>query len=166
MANNSFKPKLLRSGNGVAKKACHAATCATQFGLTQALGSRGKFMDLLGEVLTRVKNGECTFKPADDSLTALRDFQGIVQALHAASEKKLIASLTVPPASKGRDTYGLTKVALVSGGLTYHGEQYLASPPAQSTSTRAWVMTHLTQIVVGVVSTIIAAILVMLWGIE
>ena len=38
MANNSFKPKLLRSGNGVAEKACHAVACATQFGLTQALG--------------------------------------------------------------------------------------------------------------------------------
>ena len=38
MANNSFKPKLLRSGNGVAEKACHAVPCATQFGLTQALG--------------------------------------------------------------------------------------------------------------------------------
>jgi hypothetical protein len=36
--NNSFKPKLLRSGNGVAEKACHAVACATQFGLTQALG--------------------------------------------------------------------------------------------------------------------------------
>ena len=42
MANNSFKPKLLRSGNGVAEKACHAATCATQFGLTQALGLNQK----------------------------------------------------------------------------------------------------------------------------
>ena len=36
--NNSFKPKLLRSGNGVAEKACHAVPCATQFGLTQVLG--------------------------------------------------------------------------------------------------------------------------------
>ena len=43
-ANNSFKPKLLRSGNGVAGKACHAATCTTQFGLTQALGGTGTFM--------------------------------------------------------------------------------------------------------------------------
>ena len=35
--NSSFKPKLLRSGNGVAKKACHAVACATQFGLTRVL---------------------------------------------------------------------------------------------------------------------------------
>ena len=35
--NNSFKPNLLRSGNGVAEKACHAVTCTTQVGLTQAL---------------------------------------------------------------------------------------------------------------------------------
>jgi hypothetical protein len=38
-SNNSFKPKLLRSGNGVAEEACHAVTCATQFGLTLVLGS-------------------------------------------------------------------------------------------------------------------------------
>jgi len=38
--NNSFKPKLLRSGNGVAEKACHAVACATQFGLTQVLACR------------------------------------------------------------------------------------------------------------------------------
>jgi hypothetical protein len=37
-ANNSFKPKLLRSGNGMAEKACHAVVYATQFGLTQVLG--------------------------------------------------------------------------------------------------------------------------------
>ncbi len=38
-ANNSFKPTLLRSGNYVAGKACHAFACATQVGLTQVLGS-------------------------------------------------------------------------------------------------------------------------------
>jgi len=37
-SNNSFKPNLLRSGNGVAGKACHAVACTTQVGLTQALG--------------------------------------------------------------------------------------------------------------------------------
>ena len=36
--NSSFKPKLLRSGNGVAKKACHAVACAAQFGLIRVLG--------------------------------------------------------------------------------------------------------------------------------
>ena len=41
--NNSFKPNLLRYGNGVAEEACHAVTCATQFGLTQALaGARSR----------------------------------------------------------------------------------------------------------------------------
>ncbi|WP_448674121.1 hypothetical protein [Pseudoxanthomonas mexicana] len=36
--NNSFKPNLLRYGNGVADKACHAIASTTQVGLTQALG--------------------------------------------------------------------------------------------------------------------------------
>ena len=43
-SNNSFKPKLLRSGNGVAEKTCHAVPCATQFGLTQALGAKGEII--------------------------------------------------------------------------------------------------------------------------
>ena len=42
LPNNSFKPKLLRYINGVAEKACHAVDCATQFGLTQALGLFGE----------------------------------------------------------------------------------------------------------------------------
>jgi len=36
--NNSFKPKPLRSGKGMADKACHAFASTTQFGLTQVLG--------------------------------------------------------------------------------------------------------------------------------
>jgi hypothetical protein len=38
--NRSFKPNPLRSGIGVAGKACHAASCAAQVGLTQALDKR------------------------------------------------------------------------------------------------------------------------------
>ena len=39
-SNNSFKPNLLRYGNGVADKACHAIASTTQVGLTQALGGK------------------------------------------------------------------------------------------------------------------------------
>jgi len=49
--NNSFKPKLLRSGNGVAEKACHAVACATQFGLTQVLGLLMEFIRSLLVIL-------------------------------------------------------------------------------------------------------------------
>lgn len=35
--NNSFKPNLLRYGNGVAEEACHAVACTAQVGLTRAL---------------------------------------------------------------------------------------------------------------------------------
>ena len=38
LPNNSFKPKPLRSGKGMAERACHAFACATQVGLTQVLG--------------------------------------------------------------------------------------------------------------------------------
>ena len=40
MPNNSFKPNLLRYGNGVAEEACHAVACTAQVGLTRALGPR------------------------------------------------------------------------------------------------------------------------------
>ena len=36
--NKSFKPNLLRYGNGVAEEACHAVACTAQVGLTQTLG--------------------------------------------------------------------------------------------------------------------------------
>ena len=41
--NNSFKPNLLRYTNNMAERACHIVGSATQVGLTQALGNRGKF---------------------------------------------------------------------------------------------------------------------------
>ena len=37
--NNSFKPNLLRYGNGVAEVACHAVACTAQVGLTRALNT-------------------------------------------------------------------------------------------------------------------------------
>ncbi len=50
--NNSFKPNLLRYGNGVAEKACHAVTSTTQVGLTQVLGLMIKFMAVLLTAIT------------------------------------------------------------------------------------------------------------------
>ena len=43
-ANNSFKPKPLRYGKGMAGKACHAFASTTRFGLTQVLGLMGDIM--------------------------------------------------------------------------------------------------------------------------
>ena len=42
--NNSFKPNLLRYGNGVAEETCHAVACTAQVGLTRALGLMGDIM--------------------------------------------------------------------------------------------------------------------------
>jgi len=46
-SNNSFKPKLLRSGNNMAGKACHVVASTTHFGLTQALDGMWKSMSEL-----------------------------------------------------------------------------------------------------------------------
>src|SRR5690606_16814658 len=39
-ANNSFKPKPLRSRKGIARKACHAFGSTSRFGLTAGVGRR------------------------------------------------------------------------------------------------------------------------------
>ena len=45
--NNSFKPNLLRYTNNMAGKACHVVGCATQVGLTQALGGTAESFSAL-----------------------------------------------------------------------------------------------------------------------
>ncbi|CAG4967948.1 hypothetical protein [Novilysobacter luteus] len=47
LPNSSFKPNPLRSTNDMAERACHAVGSATQVGLTQVLGNRGRLMQLL-----------------------------------------------------------------------------------------------------------------------
>ena len=48
--NNSFKPKPLRYGKGMAGKACHAFASTTPFGLTQALDHLVKSIDIQAEL--------------------------------------------------------------------------------------------------------------------
>ena len=62
--NNSFKPKPLRYGKGMAGKACHAFASTTRFGLTQALGAMSEVTVILksasptGVVLLFTQNGD------------------------------------------------------------------------------------------------------------
>ena len=45
--NNSFKPNLLRYGNGVAEEACHAVACTAQVGLTRALAGANSRLNVV-----------------------------------------------------------------------------------------------------------------------
>ena len=45
--NNSFKPTLLRYGNGVAEEACHAVASTAQVGLARALGCMGTLLAIV-----------------------------------------------------------------------------------------------------------------------
>ena len=45
--NNSFKPNLLRYGNGVAEEACHAVACTAQVGLTRALAGANSLLKVV-----------------------------------------------------------------------------------------------------------------------
>ena len=89
--NNSFKPKLLRSGNGVAEKACHAVTCATQFGLTQVLARMQKpsqpipaTVKVLAVLMTLVVSGLGVLAVATHYAPARSSRQGILPALQGA----------------------------------------------------------------------------------
>ena len=90
----------------------------------------------------------------------------LIQVLIEAERQELIAGLKVGPASKGRNTYGLVSVALVNGGLTYRGEEYLAAPPQKVSEVRAWIMAHLAQIVVSVIGSVVTAIIIKQYGFQ
>lgn len=57
LANNSFKPNLLRYTNNVAEKACHVIGSATQVGLTQAIARTLRLEPLQHVLLHAQRNG-------------------------------------------------------------------------------------------------------------
>lgn len=81
-------------------------------------------MDAIATMLQRIKTGERSFAPENDSLEALEAFQTQVQLLREAENLELVDGLKISPPSKGRDTYGMSRHAIVIGGLSYRGEQY------------------------------------------
>ncbi len=83
-------------------------------------------MDLLSSVLVDIKGGKRSFAPTLLSPLAIADFQPIAQRLQSAHRNGLIADLRVR-SSKMRDSHGSVLGALVRGGLTFEGEQFLAA---------------------------------------
>jgi hypothetical protein len=119
---------------------------------------------LLKKALVRVKSGEESFAPADESVTALRDFQSTVKALKCAQESGLIETANFRPPSKRRDIYGLVQQVIVTGGLTLKGEDYLARGPAKTPSQlRKWAVDNLTQLVIGVASGLVVVYIAAKW---
>ena len=83
-------------------------------------------MELLRQVLAEIKAGKRSFKPDDDSQASLENFQSVVQRLESAETRGYLKELRVQR-SRGCDSFGLAKLAVVIGSLTFEGEQFLAA---------------------------------------
>jgi hypothetical protein len=120
--------------------------------------------DQIKSVLRRVKAGEQSFGPADDSMGSLREFQLTVKCLKAAGERGLIESVVARPPSKTRDMYGLVQLVLVSGGLTLKGEEFLLAPSASPAwKFRKWATDGLTQLIIAVAGGLVVIYLAAKW---
>ena len=108
--NNSFKPKPLRYGKNMAEKACHVFTCATRFGLTQALAHMKWFVAALAISLASCSSADETaakcktdLQAADEAELALRAAQD-QEATPRADDKGKAPSQLAQEAAAGTST--------------------------------------------------------------
>ena len=86
-------------------------------------------MTALKSILEEIKAGTTSFAPASGKEEDMRDFQPIAKLLEYANTKGLLASYKPhKESSTGHRWYDLV---LVSGGLSYEGEMFLASANEQ-----------------------------------
>ena len=110
-----------------------------------------------------MKDGEEIFTPANDTLEALEDFQSVVKALKMANSEELVGSVLCQPHSQERGEYGLVKAAIVSGGLTHKGKEYLSTEqPARFAS---WLTTQTVIAIGGVIVSVVGFIILELLGV-
>ena len=81
-------------------------------------------MDLTKSLLREIANGKTKFEPEDDSPKKIKEFQHLAIRLKSAYEKKLMREAHFQ-VSRLRDIHGMYITVLISGGLTFEGEQYL-----------------------------------------
>lgn len=87
-------------------------------------------MDLLRTVLQEIADGTTVFRPKSSSEQDMQDFQPIARVLAHADRQGFLESFAPhKESSTGNRWYDLVTV---SGGLSYEGQQFLASPPADS----------------------------------
>lgn len=90
------------------------------------LGLIGGVMDILRAILQEVLDGTTVFKPKSSSEQDMQEFQPIAKVLAYADRQGFLEHY-VPhkESSTGNMWYDLV---MVSGGLSYEGEQFLATP--------------------------------------
>jgi hypothetical protein len=117
------------------------------------------------EALRMVQSGVGNFAPSSDSPNDLRAFQPLAKALFAAHQDGLLNSASFI-VSKKRDTHDMYVTVVTSGGLTYKGDQWLATASNQPSETRKWLIDSAAKIVIGVFIAILAAAIAWLWGLK
>jgi diguanylate cyclase (GGDEF)-like protein len=88
-------------------------------------------MQLLRALLQRIHSGENNFEPASNSDKDVDDFQRVANRLLEAKSRNLIHDVKIMKESRGRRV--IFKVAIVIGGLTFQGEQFIAAPESPTT---------------------------------
>ncbi|MCG7569292.1 hypothetical protein MHM89_05055 [Pseudoalteromonas sp. CNC9-20] len=91
-------------------------------------------MKLLKELLQRVREGQSSFSPKDESLESLQEFQPIATRLISAYEQNYIQELK--HSKSYRVAGGLVNAVIISGGLTFEGEQFLQTEKGSSQQTK------------------------------
>jgi hypothetical protein len=80
-------------------------------------------MEPLIELLQAINNGLLTLKPLGNSEKEMNDFQSVVKLLKYAEGKGLITKIKIH--TESRTSHGWHDLALVQGGLTIEGMEYL-----------------------------------------
>lgn len=81
-------------------------------------------MELTKSILKEISTGKNKFKPDDNSEESIKKFQKIANRIKFAFDKNLIKDARFPVSYEG-GTHGMYIMVLISGGLTFEGEQYI-----------------------------------------
>lgn len=114
-------------------------------------------------VLRRLKDGEETFTPINETLEALEDFQFVVKTFKQAHSEQLIESVTFQPHNISRGIDGMVNAVIVPGGLTIKGEEYLSIE--QPDPVVSWLTTQTVIAIGSVIVTVVGFIILDLLGV-
>lgn len=91
-------------------------------------------MQKLHRILVEVKNGQRSFHPRDQSTESIQAFQATATRLQSALSNGYIRDAKFR-VSHLRETHGCVLGAIVVGGLTFEGDQYVSAFGATQAST-------------------------------
>lgn len=113
-------------------------------------------MSELVKILRRIKQGEMSFEPANQTQHALDEFQIIGKAIAHADKEGLLEKCLISKNSTGKDLF--YDSAHVIGGLTFKGEEFLK----RKTTVNGWLNHNLSSIITWLFGIFAGLILAML----